>query len=394
MANTLLTPTVIAKEALFQLENNMVMGNLVHRAYKKEFVKIGDTVTIRKPVKFTVTDGATRSNQDVTEQSDTLVINSRKHVSWKFSTQDLTLTIQEYSKRYVEPAMIVLGNKVDEDLCALYSSLWLKAGTPGTTPNAFSFLGDMAEALDDAAVPDDGKRYLVLNPAARWALADALKGLNIPQSAEGWVRKGRLGDLANFMVYGDQNIQRHTVGAYGGTPLVNGAIQTGNSLVTDGWSASTTVLKKGDQFTIAGVNAVNPVSKADTGKLQVFTVTADGTSDGLGNLTVSITPSITTTGAYQTVTASPADNAAITVVGSASTAYPQNLAFHRNALALVMVPLELPDSAGFKARVSHRGMSARIVKDYDIDNDDEIARIDILYGTKAIYPDLGGRLWG
>lgn len=395
MANTILTPSIIAKEGLFQLENNMVMGNNVHRQYKNEFVKIGDTVSIRKPVKFTVTDGATRSNQDVVETSTSIVINKRKHVSWKFSTQDLTLKIEEYSERYIKPAMIQLANQVDSDLCGLYTDLFTSAGTPGTTPATFGALGNMAEELDDGAVPDDGMRKLILNPAARWSMADGLKTLNNDGMAADFVRKGRLGEIANFDIYGDQNIVRHTVGAHGGTPLVNGASQTGTSLVTDGWTASVSgLLKQGDVFTIAGVYGVNPVSRQSTGKLQKFVVTSDRASNGSGQATLEIYPAITTSGAYQTVTNSPADNAAITVLGTASTQYPQNLAFHKNALALVTCPLELPESAGWKSRVTHKGLSIRAVKDYDIDNDEEIIRLDILYGVKAIYPELGGRLWG
>ena len=116
MANTIITPSIIAKEALFHLENNVIMGQKVHRQYKKEFVKIGDSVTIRKPVKFIATDGATRSNQDVIEETTSIVINNRKHVSWNFSSQDLTLTIEEYAERYIKPAMIVLANTIDRAL--------------------------------------------------------------------------------------------------------------------------------------------------------------------------------------------------------------------------------------------------------------------------------------
>lgn len=373
------------------------MSNNVHREYKKEFVKVGDTVSIRKPVKFLASDGATRSNQDVTETSTSIVINKRKHVSWKFSTQDLTLSIEEYSERYIKPAAIALANVLDVDGCdTAYKAFWMSAGTPGTTPATFAALGDVAEKLDDGAVPDDGMRKLILNPAARWSMADGLKTLNNEGMASDFVRKGRLGSIANFDIYGDQNIKRHTVGVATGTPLVNGGSQTGASLVTDGWTNSTTgILKAGDVFTIAGVNAVNPISKEDTGVLQQFVVLADANSGATtGPATLSISPSITTSGAYQTVTASPADNAAITVLGTGSTAYPQNLAFHKNALALVTCPLELPDSAGFKSRISKNGLSIRVVKDYDIDNDEEIIRLDILYGWKAIYPDLGARLWG
>ena len=151
-------------------------------------------------------------------------------------------------------------------------------------------------------------------------------------------------------------------------------------------------------ITIAGVNAVNPVSRADTGVLAEFTVLADANSDGSGNVSLSVYPALndgSTNAAYQNVTALPADNAAITFkTGAASAVVPQNLAFHSNALALVTVPLELPDSVSFKARMDWRGYSIRIIKDYDIANDEEIIRMDVLYGVKAIYPDLGVRMLG
>ncbi len=101
MANSLITPSIIAKEALFNLENNIILGDKVHRQYKNEFVKIGNTVTIRRPVKFVVSDGAARVNQDVTETTTSIVIDQRKHVSWNFSSQDLTLTVFEYAERYI-----------------------------------------------------------------------------------------------------------------------------------------------------------------------------------------------------------------------------------------------------------------------------------------------------
>lgn len=396
MANTLLTPTIIAREALMQLKNNCVMANNVHRDYKKEFVKIGESVTIRKPVKFTVTDGATRSNQNATEQSTTFTIDKRKHVSWSFSTQELTTTIEDYSNRYITPAMIVLANKVDEDLAALYKDLWVSGGTPGTTPATFAALGGMATLMDDNAVPDDGMRKLVLNPAARWSMADALKGIYDSSMPRDMVRKGLLGQLANFQIYGDQNVARHTTGSFAGSVTATDAsIASGDSTIDmANFTASAPTVKKGDVFTIAGVNAVNPVSKADLGYLQQFTVTADKTGSGNAISAVAISPAFVSSGAYQNVTAIPVTGAAVTFRGTASTAYAQNLAYHKNALGLVMCPLELPDSVSWKSRVQHEGMSIRIIKDYDIDNDEEIARLDIFYGVKALYPELGGRLWG
>ena len=407
MANTIITPSIIAKEALFHLENNCIMGSQVHRQYKNEFVKIGNTVTIRKPVKFVVSDGATRTNQDVIEETTSIVINKRKHVSWKFSTQDLTLTIEEYAERYIKPAMIVLANQMDLDLCTEgKNEFFASTGTPGTTPADFTPLANTAAKLDNGSVPDDGYRRLVVNPDGRWSLADGLGGTGSggvfnADIVAGMVRRGFLGQLAGFDIYGDQNIRSHTVGAHSGTPLVNDASFSNDTNVVafDGMTGSVTgALLQGDVFTIAGVNAVNPVSKEDLGVLQQFVVTADvDTTTGAGSATVYPDlndGSTTSTAAFQTVSALPADNAAITIVGTASTAYPQNLAFHMNGLALVNVPLELPDSANFKARADWRGYSIRVIKDYDIDSDDEIIRLDILYGVKAIYPELGCRLWG
>ena len=229
MTQQILTPSIIAKEALMQLENNLVMGNCVHRDYKKEFVKKGESISIRKPVKFTVTDGATRSNQDVEEGSTTIAIDKRKHVSWNFSTQDLTLSIEEYSKRYITPAAIVLANQCDRDLCDLYKSIWNWVGTPGQTINAFTDLSKAPERLDEMAVPQD-MRHCVLSPSDSWGMVGNLTGLGLTDAnkspqAEAY-RNARLGRVANLETYMDQNVRRHTVGAHGGTPLVDGASQT------------------------------------------------------------------------------------------------------------------------------------------------------------------------
>lgn len=407
MVNVVITPSIIAKEALFQLQNNLVMANLVHRGYKKEFVKVGETVSIRKPVKFVVTDGATRSNQDVKESTTSITIDQRKHVSWSFSTQDLTMTIDDYSERYIKPAMIALANTVDVALCQAGAlDFFSRVGTPGTTPDAFADLAACGQKMDENGVPDDGMRRLVVNPAGRWAMANGMGGTGSggiynADIVAGMVRRGHLGNIANFDIFGTQNIKNHTTGTHSGTPLVDDAAYTDNTnaVAFDGMTGSVTnALRPGDTFTIAGVNAVNPISKEDLGTLQQFVVLAAvNTTTGAG--TVNVYPTInagTVAGfeAYQTVTAVPADNAAITITGTAATLYPQNLAFHKNALALVTCPLELPDSAVFKARADYNGLSIRVIKAYDIDTDDEVIRLDIFYGVKTIYPELGVRLDG
>ena len=413
MPNTLITPSLIAKEALMQLENNLVFANRVHREYKKEFSGgQGSTVSIRRPVKFNTSNGATLVKQDVEEKSTNIVIDQRKHVGWEFSTQDLTLSIEEYSARYIQPAAITLANTIDRAIATLYRSVWNSVGTPGTTPASFAAIAAAAQRLDEMAV-DGSMRTMALNPAARYAVAGNQTTLNaVGDKSRSAYQMAEVGNVATFDTYSTQNVRTHTVGVATGTPLVNGASQnvtyanaTGSnwsqSLITDGWTNSTTgILKAGDVFTIAGVFAVNPVPD-DTGAKQVqpylqqFTVLADANSGATtGPATLTISPPIITSGPQQTCSAAPADNAAITVLGTGGTAYPQNLAFHKNAFALVTVPLEMPDGAAFKARESYNGLSLRVIKDYDITNDTEIIRLDVLYGVKAIYPDLAARLWG
>ena len=410
MANALITPSIIAKEALVQLENNLTMANNVHREYKKEFVKVGDTVSIRKPVKFYAADGATRVNQDVEEANTSITINKQKHVSWKFSSKDLTLTVEDYSERYIKPAMIALANVIDRNGHALYTNIWNHVGTPGTTPANFAAMAAAAQRMDEMAVPTDMRKAL-LNPAASYAIAGTATTLYMNGVNNQAYRTGSIGEIASLDTYRSQNVTNHTNGARGGTPLVNGAGQNttyalskstnSQSLVTDGWSNSVAnLLTAGEVFTIAGVFAMNPVpGEGTTGKqqmsyLQQFTVLSAASSNGSGQATLTISPAIIIDGPYQTVSAAPADNAAITMVGTAATAYPQNIVMHKNALALVMCPLELPDGVEFKARETHKGLSVRVVKQYDISADDDIIRLDVLYGWKAIYPDLAVRLTG
>lgn len=403
MANTIITPSVIANEALMQLENNLVMGKLVHREYKKEFVKVGDSVSVRKPVKFSVSDGSTRVNQDVQEASTPFTIDKRKHVSWKFSTQDLTMKIEDYSERYIAPAMIALANQVDSDITALHKRVASYVGTAGTTPSTFLNFGAAATRLDEMAVPNEARR-LVLNPAAHLNAADLLKGVYNPELVKGAMRGRTVGQLAGFETYMDQNIKRQTKGAgWGGSPTVNGGSQSvtyaaaghsyGSTSQTLNITGNTTAsqINEGDRFTIAGVYSVNPVSKEATGTLQEFVVLANATTAATsGAAALTISPAIITSGPFQTVDAAPASGAAITVAGN----HTANLAFHKNAFGLVVCPLEEPDGAAWAKRQTANNLSVRVVKDYDIDTDDEIIRIDILYGVKALYPELACVLMG
>lgn len=390
MSNTLLSPTVIAKEVAMQVENQCVLANNVHRQFKKEFVKIGDTVTVEKPLKFVANDGAdiTSQIQDVTEQSTTLQIGYRKNVAWKFSAKELTLNIKDYSEKYIKPALIPLCNSLDTSIADQYKYIPYAAGTAGTTPSTFANLGAAAQNLDENSIVQEDRR-IVFDPAARWSMADAFKNFYDAGTAKR-ARKGLVAEMAGFgKILMDQNIAYHTAGATAGTTLVNGAGQTGDTLEVDGFTAATAALKAGDVFTIEDVYHVNPVSKESTGKLQQFTVTAD-TAAVSNSAELPISPSIITSGAYQTVSAGPGDGAAVTFLAS----HKANLAFHKNAFSLVTVPIEIPDSVKWSARTTHNGLSVRIIKGYDILKDEEIIRLDLMWGVKTIYPEMATRLLG
>ena len=396
-SNTLLTPTIIAKEALMQLTNHLAMSRHVYKAYKNEFVKVGQTVTIRKPNKFRVTKAQARTNTDIVEPSTTITMTVQAHVSWAFSSVELTTTIEDYSKRYISPAANALANQVDADLCGLYIDVYNYAGTPGNTPATFSVLGNAQTALDDESAPSD-TRVGILNPAANWALADGLKGTFAAKVADNIMTKGFLGQIANLSLYADQNVVRHTTGIFttSATPLMNGTTASGaTQIVTNGWNATSSTVEKGDVFTIAGVYAVNTMSGESTGVLRRFVVTEDAASTGSGDMTIKVSPTITSSGAYQTVDAVPLTTAALTFIGTEATAYPQNLVFHPNAFALVTVPIEMPSNVwGARETDQDAGMSIHVVKQYDIDADEEIIRLDILYGIKTLYPELACRLMG
>ena len=280
--NSLLTPSIITKETLTILQNNLVAAGKVNRQFENQFVKIGSTLTVRKPNRFKTVKGATLVMQNVTEPSTTITINQQAQVAFQFTSQDLTLVIEEFSERYLKPAAESIASTVDYDVLTLFNQVPNEVGTPGTVPSSFASLAAVGQRMDEGAVPQDG-RVLILNPAAYWGLANGLVGLYVKSVAEPAL-KGYLANVANFEIYEDQNIQSQTVGAYSGTPVVNGAGQTGSTLVTNGWGTGITgLLTVGDVFTIAGVFAINPQNRQSTGALQNFVVTAAANSDSGGN---------------------------------------------------------------------------------------------------------------
>lgn len=411
MSNTVLTADIIASEAIGILENNCVMGDLVYRGYEEEFnnkvngYSVGDTISVRRPTDFTVRDGATASIQDAVEGKFSIAVDTQQGVDFKFTASDLTLKIDKLSERIIKPAMVQLANAVDRKLTNLYKDVWNWVGTPGSTVDSFADFAKAPERLDLGAVPQDD-RAAVLSPTDQWGLLGSQAALYMQDVAKDAYRRGKLGMIGNVDTYSSQNVQTFTGGTRDNTtPVVKGSTQdttwalTKNNgtmtLNTSGWDAAAT-LKQGDVFTISTVFAVNPVTKATLAFLQQFVLKADATANGTtsNTTTLTISPPIITSGAFQTVSTSPADGATITVVGTASTGYTQNMVFNKNAFSLVMVPMVKPPGAVDVARKTYKGYSVRVIPYYDGTNDVSNWRLDILYGVKTIDARLATRLSG
>ena len=412
MANTTLTADIVAKEAVMVLENSLVMANLVHRGYEEEFGKkvngytVGETISIRRPTDFTVRDGATASIQDVTEGKTTFTVDKQKGIDFKFTSQDLTLQIDKLSERVIKPAMIQLANQIDRDLTALYYNVPNHVTIPAGGIDSFADFALAAKRMDLIGIPDSD-RYAVLTPTDTWAMLGSQTALYMQDVAKGAYREGNLGRIGGIDTYMSRNLSTHTTGARTGTDTVDTLAQTyltGHTWATvkdstavtfhiDGAASDTAgYWKAGDTFTIADLYDVNPVTKARLPHLKMFTVMAAATTSS-NEADVTIWPPIIVSGAQQTCDLSTGtlDDNTVTYQGVASTAYDQNLFFHKNAFGLVMVPMVAPPGAVEVGRQSYKGLSVRVIPYYDGTNDESSWRLDVLYGTKCIDPRLAVR---
>ena len=418
MANQLLTIAIITREALRVLVNNLVFTNLVERQYDDQFgksgAKIGNVLNIRKPPRFTRTDGQGLQLQDVTETSVPLVLTTQGQRSFTFSSQDLALNIDDFSKRFVKPAVASLANQVDYDGLQQYYNVANSVGVPGTTPNALLTYLQAQQKLNENAAPDDDERSIVIAPVNQALIVDALKGLfqSSDKIAEQY-RRGKMGMAIGAEWYMDQNVATQTTGTYwvavtpttaGSSPYTNTGTGAGTTSTVSLISGATSgTVNQGDVFTIASVYAVNPQNFQSTGSLQQFVCTAAATASS-GNITaLSVYPPIITSGPFQTVSAAPGTSAAVTIIGGASsaptvaaTASPQSLCFHKEAFAMACADLPLPGGVDMAERVSDKelGLSIRLIRAYDINQDRFPLRLDFLYGWTTLYPQLATRIWG
>lgn len=407
MANNLLTISMITNDALPVLENKLGMAKYVKREYDDKFAqagaKIGQTLSVRLPSQFSGRRGAALSVEDDTEISVPVTLTTQYGVDVSFTSLEMTLSMDQFRERVLMPQMAKIANDIDSDGCLLYQDVPNVVGSPGSAPSALSSILAVGQRLNEEAAPDDGNRFLMLDPRSNAALVSGLSTLfNKQSSLSEQYGSGNLADVGGFAVDMDQNIYTHTVGALGGSPTVNGAGQglasgyaDTSSIVTQAWTAAAAKrLNKGDVITFQNVYAVNPQSKRSTNVLRQFVVTQDASSDGSGNMTVVVAPALIYSGPYQNVNSSPASGATITPVGSASTGYPQSLGFHKDAFTFVTADLVMPGGVDMAARKSYKGISMRLVRAYDINTDRFPSRFDVLGGWKTLRRNQAVRLTG
>lgn len=393
MANTLLTSDIITREAQRILHQKLNFIGRVNRSYDGSFAKsgakIGDTLRIRLPTQYSVTDGATIVAQDSVQENTSLTVNNRKHVAMDFSDEELTLDLDNFSQLHLEPAMAVLAANVESDMLQnVYKNVYNQINNVGSDMT-YKLVSQGRQKLVDNLCPMDNTITACFNTEDTVDLDDALKGLYNPQTTlSEQYRTGMLGQKSNFTFYENTMMPRHATGTDDGTGdyLANSvAAQTGSTAIID---TGTGTLNVGDVFTWAGVYRVHPETKVDTGKLQQFVVTAPV---GASGTSVSFSPEIIASGPRQNVTNGIANNSALTKVGGASAAHDISLGFHRDAFAFATADLVLPSGMDMASRKVQDGLSLRFVRGFDINNSTFVSRFDILYGYKTIRPQLAFR---
>ena len=407
MSNQVLTPTMVTNDAVIVLENNLTIAKFIDRSYEPQFgregEKVGSTIQVRKPPRFLGRLGPTLTVEDDYETSVPLTLTTQFGVDLQFTSQEMALQIQDFRERLLVPVMATTANRIDRDLCGLFASIWNLVGTAGVTPASQQVILLAGQKLNEMGAPIDDNRACVLGSAANAGIVNGLVGLFNPQGKiSDNYDTGNMGNALGFKFSLDQNIQQQTNGALGGAPTTNGANQgissgwaVSTSLISNNWTAAAAQrLNGGEIITLAGCNAVNPQNRQSTGSLQQFVVNGPQSSDGAGNMTLSISPAIIFAGAFQNVSASPTNGGALTVTGAASTSFPQNLAFHKNFGTLAMADLPIPEGVDFARRAEYRGFRIRVIRSYDINGDRLPLRTDVLYGTKAILPELAVRITG
>ena len=402
MANSLVTIDMVTREALRIAHEKCQFIGTVDRqyddSYAKTGAKIGSALRVRRPNQYTRTTGSRVMDvQDQAELSGTITVATQDHVDMRFNSAELALSIDEISKRYIEPAMSVLVSGIESDfIAASTKAVYNVAGSAGTPPTDLVAVGSARAKLNQYLAPKDGNRFIQCDSVTMGGMVNGLKGLfqDSGQIKEQY-REGMIGRTSMADWY--ENDRMWT--------LTNGSDVTGTcdaaSLATDGGSTldmhgtiAVTANVVGSVFTVAGVYACHPETKAAYSSLQQFTITAIGAS------TVTVSPTMYWTGPRKnvvtssggTVSAATFNSATLTFVGAASTSYAQNLMYHKEAFQFVTADLPIMDDAAKCVRRNQDGLSLRVWQASDIRNDELLMRIDILYGYAALRPEWACRI--
>ena len=422
MANTLLTISKITNEALMVLENELTFSSQVDRNYDDQFAvvgaKIGATVNVRRPGRFIGTTGPALNVEDLNETSVPVTLSTQFHVDTQFTTQDLALSLDMFSDRILKPAVAAIANKIDFDgttTAALQTANIV--GTAGTPPTGLITYLQAQAYLDSEGAPRDGRRACIVEPFTSATIVDSLKGLFNPTATiAAQYTKGLMGRDSSGMDWKlDQNIVSQTFGNFSAsTVTASVATTTATGFLTSGWASTSTItltaantgtinLNAGDTFTIAGVYATNPQNRQPygTNKLRSFVVKSAVTVASGSSVSVTVSPAVISGGQFQNVSI-PTTSATAAVAFFASqynasgngVVSPQNIVMHRNAFTLAMADLELPEGVHFAGRASDKeiGLSMRVVRQYNINNDSIPTRVDVLYGWAPLYQELACRV--
>lgn len=393
MANTILTPTQVTREALRVLHEKCKFIGSINRQYDKQYAKsgakIGDTLKVRLPNEYVVRTGATLSAQDTSETSVDLQVATQKGVDLNFTSADLTLSLDDFSDRILTPAMSVLAADLEADALSMYKKVYQMVNNDGSAIT-FKTIMNGRKMLEQALAPGNDRNAL-LSSEHLVDIVDALKALfHANENIKKQNRDGVMGRTAGLDFMESSQVQDHLTGTCEETTgyLVAGADQTGATLTVD--TGSNTFLE-GDVITIAGVYRVHPESKATTSDLQQFVVTADSSGSPISSIAIS--PSIVITGGRQNVSNAPANNAAIVKVGAGADEYLNtSMIYQKDAFAFATADLVMPNGVDFSSREVLDGISMRVVRQYDINNDKFPCRLDVLYGYEAIRPQLACRI--
>ena len=396
MANSLDNIDMITREALRIAHEKAAFIGTTDRQYDDSFAKngakIGASLRVRKPNQYTRRQGSrVMSVQDQDEQSSTITVATQDGVDMRFNSAELALNIDDFSKRYIEPAVSVLISGIESDyLAASTKAVYNLVGTAGTDPTDLAAVGAARAKLNQGLAPKDGMRCVQMDSVRMAGMVNGLKGLfqDSTQIKEQY-REGMLGRTAMADFYENERIWTMTCGADHTTVTINdSAIADGDStLVTSGGTVAV-----GSVFTMATVYAVHPETKASYGHLQQFVVT--DVSGSAGSQTVTFSPALQSTGARQNVSNLPATGGALTFVGTASASYAQSLMYHKEAFQFVTADLPLMDDAHRCVRRTQDGLSMRVWQGSDIRNDELLMRIDMLYGYAALRPEWASRIIG